>query len=136
MSQENETVAVAEAPVETAVAETPKAKSKTPKKKVAPPVTPTADKGPRSLGDGSKTPAERRLIVVKAMRKLGAVGATSSVTAAILVEKTGLTPYDVYCLLYKHYPLQVGGFVKQVQVEGVRGLSYHLTAKGQKTDPT
>jgi len=120
---------------ETAVETSIPAETETETKKATSTPEPTAaPRGDRSLGDNGK-PAERRLKVVKTMRKMGAVSATTAVTAADLVAKTGLTPYDVYCLLYKHYPLQKSGLVKQVQLEGVRGLSYHLTAKGQKSDP-
>lgn len=126
----------------------PKSKSATPKKAAAnkpkaaaakptPKKADTATVAPkgRSVGETDKTPAQRRMAVIKAMRGLGAVSATTSVTADRLATKCGMTRFDVYGQLYHTNHLQRDGFVKQVQMEGVRGLSYHLTAKGQKTDP-
>jgi len=97
--------------------------------------TPAVTAKVRSVGDTDMSPTQRRLAVIKAMRKIGAVSATTAATADLLAEKSGLTRFDVYGQLYHANPLQKNGFVKQVQVEGVRGLSYHLTAKGQKSDP-
>lgn len=120
--------------------ETSLAKPKTPPKS-----KPTATKTPkaaqtkpnvRSVGETDMSPAQRRLTVIKMMRKVGAISATTSITAEQLASKTGLTKFDVYGQLYHANPLQRNGFIKQVQVESVRGLAYHLTAKGQKTDPS
>jgi hypothetical protein len=66
------------------------------------------------------------------MRKLGARDPDTARTADELAAKSGLTRFDVYGQLYHTHRLATGGYVKQVQVEGVKGLSYYLTAKGLK----
>ena len=87
----------------------------------------------RSMSD--LTPAQRSAKVLGAMRKLGAVNGGSAVNVAAIAKKTDLGEYEVYCAMWGKGPLQSGGYVKQVKVEGVRGAAFHLTAKGQKGDP-
>jgi len=77
--------------------------------------------------------AEKRARFLKALKQLGAVSATTAVPAAAVVKRDGkLTPFDVYCQGYHKNELATDGLIKLVNVEGTRGLAYHLTAKGQK----
>lgn len=90
-----------------------------------------APKG-RKIGAVEKPVAERRQMLVKLMVKMGAVSPATAKTKGELAAKCGLTEFDVYGLLYHTHLLQTGGFVKQVKIDGVKGLCYHLTAKGLK----
>ena len=87
----------------------------------------------RSMSD--LTPTQRSAKILHAMRKIGAVNGGSAVNVATIAKKTDLGEYEVYCAMWNKGPLQDGGYVKQVKVEGVRGAAFHLTAKGQKGDP-
>lgn len=92
----------------------------------------TLARADRSMAD---VPAEtRRRELVKLLKKLGATSPTTARPVQYLAEKIGYTRYDVYCLVYHKYQLGVTGIVKTVQLEGVRGLSAYLTAKGAKID--
>lgn len=109
-------------------------KEKTPKKEKATKAegkTPKAKKS-RSVGDTDKSPAERRIMVVAAMIKLGATSATSGRTSDEIAATCGLTRFDVIGHLYYTHKLQTEGHVKQVKMEGARSLTYFLTAKGIK----
>lgn len=86
----------------------------------------------RTVNGTDKSVGERRLAVVIALRKMGATGEKAARTADELAAKTGLSRFDVYGQLYHTHKLQKEGFAKQCEVEGVRGLSYYLTAKGFK----
>lgn len=94
-------------------------------------------KAGRKVGNSGKSPAERRLVVVKAMRRMKATSTTNAVTAERLAKATGLTKFDVYGQLYHTHPLQTGEFVRQHREEAANGglgrtLYYYLTAKGVK----
>lgn len=135
------TTPVAETPAPAAPkAPKPKAKAAVKAAKPAPTKKPAAKKEKintvkkdRSMSD--LTPAQRSAKVLGAMRKLGAVNAGSAVNIATIAKKTDLGEYEVYCAMWNKGPLQSGGYVKQVKVEGIRGAAFHLTAKGQKGDP-
>ena len=87
----------------------------------------------RTVGEKAKGKApERRLAVVVALRKLGALSEKMARTADDVAAKSGLTRFDVYGQFYHTHRLQTEGYVKQCEVDGVRGLSYYLTAKGAK----
>lgn len=108
------------------------AKKSTPIKKPAAKAAPAVSKTGRTTGNSGKSPAERRWAIVSAMKSLGATNALSAKTADEIAKKSGLTRFDVYGHLYHTRQLQVEGYAKQVSHEEVRGLSYHLTAKGAK----
>ena len=100
------------------------------KKPVKPAAKKSAAAKDRSAAD---VPArDRRVALVKLLRKMQATSATAAKPVKALAERLGYNDYDVYCLAYHKYPLAAAGLVKTVQVEGVRGLSVHLTAKGAK----
>lgn len=126
-------VAVEAAKPKATAKKTPTKAAKPKPKAIAKPVKAVA-KAPkvRAIGDTDAPVAERRQIVVRAMIKMGATGATSARTADEISAKSGLTRFDVYGLLYHTNELQKSGYAKQAQLEGVRGLSYYLTAKGAK----
>lgn len=86
----------------------------------------------RTVNGTDKSVGERRLAVVIALRKMGATSEKAARTADELAAKTGLSRFDVYGQLYHTHKLQKEGFARQCEVEGVRGLSYYLTAKGAK----
>lgn len=115
----------------------PKAKAKpAPAKKEKP----KADKKEKATTGDRKvtsdlTPTQRHAKVLAAMRKLNAVNGSTAVTCEAVAAKSGLSKFEVYGSLWSQGPLQTGGYAKQCKVEGVRGTSYHLTAKGQKGDP-
>lgn len=155
MNDTDDTTAVAEAPTAAQTAPAPKpaakpkveAKAKTSAKKPAK-VTPAkkavangvhkttgtkvakAARAGRGMADVPA--AERRLALVRALRKAGAVSPGSARAIPDLAAKLGYTNYDVYCLAYHKYHLATAGIVKVCEVEGRRGLSVYLTAKGQK----
>lgn len=87
------------------------------------------------VSDTTKTPLQKTVSVLKAMRTLGALNAGSAVNVEKVSKKCGLNEFDTYGALYKTHRLQVELYVKQVKVEGIRGAAFHLTAKGQKGDP-
>lgn len=80
------------------------------------------------------TPAERRTMLLKAMKKLGATSAGAARTADEIAKKSGLTRFDVYGLCYHSHPLVTDKLVKIAKIEGVHGLSYYLTASGLKAE--
>lgn len=120
---------------ETTVTEAHIAKSAKPravKTKTTKPEKTTATKKTRDIGGTKLTVEQRRVAVVKAMTAMGATSATGAKTADQISAKSKLTRFDVYGILYHANKLQSEGYVKQVQIEDVRGLSYYLTAKGAK----
>jgi hypothetical protein len=102
------------------------------KKTPAEKVEKTAERPDRSAADAPVT--DRRIAVVKALRKMNATKATVAVSIGDLAAKLGYTHHDVYCLVFHQYPLVVEGFVALATTEEKRGLQAYLTAKGLKTD--
>lgn len=83
--------------------------------------------------------SERRVAVVKAMRKLGAVSATTAVTASAIAKAAGIPEDEVFRVkvvldVYRVTELVHNGFAKSVRPEGSRELAYYLTPKGKATD--
>lgn len=110
----------------------PTATKKSPPKKVADvkKAPPTRD---RSMSD---VPAsERRLALVKLLRKHRATSGASAIPASQIAEKLGYTAYDVYCLAYHKFPLARDGFVKTARREDSKETLVYLTTKGVNTDP-
>ncbi len=146
-TSENGGVAVAEAPAPKAKPKSNRAKSpealkkrldaaKAADKKASKPKVKAkkkaAGKTDRSAAD---VPAgDRRVALVKLLRKLGASSATAARPVPLLAEKLGYNQYDVYCLGYHKFPLAVGGFLKSVKHEGQKTVSFYLTAKGMKAE--
>jgi hypothetical protein len=82
---------------------------------------------------------ERRVAVVKAMRKLGAVSVGTAVTAGAIAKAAGIPDDEVFRVkivldVYRTSELTHNGFAKSVRPEGSRELAYYLTAKGKDTD--
>lgn len=103
-------------------------------------VKPTkAQKAPKVKLDRSMksdVPArDRRLALLKVLRKHQAVKATAAKPISFLAVKLGYNPYDVYMMTYRTSPLVGQELLKTVQHEDNRELSVYLTAKGVKTDP-
>jgi len=75
---------------------------------------------------------ETKVVVFKALRALGAKGATNARSAQEIAEKAGVTPRDVrhYC-----YHGRAGGLTDVAEIEGMRGYGFYLTAKGAKVNP-
>lgn len=109
-----------------------KSTNKTVKKPAKSTTTSDEPRSTRSVGDVTLSVDQRREKVVKTMIKIGANNATSAKTADQIAAKTGFTRFDIYGLLYHTNFLAQEGYVKQVKIEGVKGLSYYLTAKGSK----
>ncbi len=117
----------------TEATKTPAAKTKAPK------VAKPAAKKERAKLDRSMSdvPApQRRLAVVNLLRKLGAKSKTTAQPLGLLATKLGYTRYDVYILCYPKYQLSKEGFVVQHKEQGAKEVSYYLTAKGLKNDPS
>ncbi len=135
----NDQVATPEAP--TTAAPAPKV-PKAPAKPKAKPAAKKASTGPAKKTAASPVKqdrsaadvpvAQRRLALVKLLRKLGATKATTARQVSELAGKLGYTNYDVYCLAYHTYFLAEAGIVKTCVQEGERGLGVYLTAKGVK----
>lgn len=117
-----------------------KAEKKNPKKPAPKKTSAKAEKNgkvDRSMAD--VPPGERKSALVKALRKLGAVKASSVAKAQDLCKATGYTPFDVYGLVNgtsgkagsSPTCLSATGHVKVADHEDGRG--YYLTAKGIKT---
>ena len=116
--------------------------SKTPKAKASPKKVPAKAKPAKAASKKSvdramsDVPAkERRVNLVKVLRKMGAVDKESARPISVLAQKLGYTAYDVYCLTYHKFPLAKQGFVKVTEQEGHRDQCVYLTAKGQSTLP-
>jgi hypothetical protein len=107
----------------------PKAKAA---KKGLPKVAKKATEKVNRTATKGTTPAERTVSLLRAMRQLGATSVGTARPSADLAKKAGLTKFDVYGLCYHTHSLVVDGLVKIVKMEGTRGLSYYLTAKGVK----
>jgi hypothetical protein len=82
--------------------------------------------------------SERRVAVVKGMRKLGAVSESTAKTAIEIAKAAGIDQDDVYRVkvildVYRTNELVHNGFAKSVRYPGERELRYFLTKKGQTT---
>lgn len=130
-----------------AIAQDELAKTAEAKKPVAK-VKPTAAKksSPKKTADVKKATvkdrsmsdvpaAERRLALVKLLRKHRATSGATAMETSKIAERLGYTAYDVYCLAYHKFPLARDGFVKTARREDSKETLIYLTAKGQKTDP-
>jgi hypothetical protein len=78
--------------------------------------------------------SERRVKFLSCLQKKGADGPGTAISGSDLAKMLEFTEYDVYVLGYRTSPLVKNGLVKTAVIEGVRGLSYYLTAKGMKVD--
>lgn len=89
-----------------------------------------AKKTSRNMAD---VPAsDRRLALVKLLRKMGATSASVSRPIDVLADKLGYNQYDVYCLGYHKFHLAKQGMIKTVKMEDQKVVSYYLTAEGAK----
>ncbi len=78
---------------------------------------------------------DRRKAAITALRKLGATSGPAARSIREVAEALGYTHFDVYHLVGSaRFPLVGEGFVKLAKVEGQKGNSVYLTAKGLKTD--
>lgn len=126
-------VATAPVKVKRAPAKTkPAAKKKAPAKAAPKASANGKAKAKASRGMADVPAAQRRVALVKLLRKVGATGAGSAKPVSELAAKLGYTKYDVYCLAYHKYHLATAGILKTTTEEGVRGLVVYLTAKGVK----
>lgn len=75
---------------------------------------------------------DKKVAIFKAMKKMGAVGATNSKSATEIAEKAQVTSRDVrhYC-----YHAKAAGLVGVHEMAEIRGYGFALTAKGEKIDP-
>jgi hypothetical protein len=81
--------------------------------------------------------SDRRIAVVKAMRKLGAVSQESARTAGEIAKKAGIKEDDVAKVkiildVYRVTELLHNDYAKSYKEEGVRELRYFLTKKGRE----
>lgn len=79
---------------------------------------------------------DRRQAVVKAMRKLGAISASTARPAEDIAKKANFKGLDVvkvklHCDVYRGSELIKQGFANSTREEGSRSLLYYLTAKGK-----
>lgn len=89
-----------------------------------------AKKTSRDMADAPAS--DRRLALVKLLRKMGATSASTSRPIDALANKLGYNQYDVYCLGYHKFHLAKQGMIKTVKMEDQKVVSYYLTAKGAK----
>lgn len=75
---------------------------------------------------------DKKVAVFKALRALKATSKDNPKTANEIAGKAGCTPRDVrhYC-----YHARAAGLVGVIEVEGVTGYCFHLTARGAALDP-
>lgn len=138
-SQETETAAPATTAAPTAPAAT-KTGKKNGNKKATKPGKAKAPKAADSNGSGRHGVdrdhdlpwSDKKVAIFKAMKKMGAVGATNSKSATDIAEKAQVTSRDVrhYC-----YHAKAAGLVGVHEMAEIRGYGFALTAKGEKVDP-
>ena len=82
--------------------------------------------------------SDRRVAIVKALRKLRAFGLDTARTAMEISTSSGVDTKLVkhHCDVYLGAELVKQGYVESIRNEGVRELSYYLTSKGRETDFT
>ena len=75
---------------------------------------------------------DKKVAIFKAMKKMGAVGATAARSAVDIAERAQVTSRDVrhYC-----YHAKAAGLVGVHEMAEIRGYGFALTAKGEKIDP-
>ncbi len=131
-----------ENPVQDATPEAKKAARKSASKKAPAKGTKKAPVKKAPVRVTADAPAgERRVNVVKALRRAGAVSQTQAVPMADLAEKVGYSAYDVYGCVCGHSGktgsaptcLVATKHAAVCKHEGVRGLSVYLTKAGQRT---
>jgi hypothetical protein len=76
---------------------------------------------------------QKRVAVLKALKQMGATGATTAKSKLQVAAKSGLSGFDVYGICYHKNQLAVEGLIKQAEHQDVRGLCYYVTAKGLKS---
>lgn len=78
----------------------------------------------------------KRILIVKALQKLGAVSEDTSVPATEIVKKAGkdLSEHNVARYCSEGEPLVEEGLIRRAKMEGMP-MHYYLTAKGKKTTP-
>lgn len=74
---------------------------------------------------------EKKVKVLKTLKKLGATSPTSARSSAEVAKASGLSPRDVrhYC-----YHAKVSGLTGLAVSEDIAGYGFYLTGKGAKTD--
>jgi hypothetical protein len=75
---------------------------------------------------------DKKVAVFKALKKAGAVSASTAKAALEIAKLAGCTPRDV---LHYVYHAKAARLADVAEVEGIRGYAFHLTAKGAKLDP-
>ena len=77
---------------------------------------------------------DKRIAIIKAMRKINAIGATNGRPAAYIAERAkaeGISEQDIKHYCYKDNDLVTAGYVKSTELEESRSLCYYLTPKGR-----
>lgn len=113
-----------------------KAAKKAPKAANKAPAAKAVKDAPKTSADKGVLWSEKRVTIVKAMRKLGATSAATAKSAAAIAEKAGCKVSDVKHYCYYKQQLVQYGFVKiaTAESENQRGLAYYLTAAGVKAN--
>jgi hypothetical protein len=80
--------------------------------------------------------SDRRIAVVKAMRKLGCKSPETAKTAGEIAKKAGMPDDEVFRVkvildVYRTNELLHNGYAQSYREEGSRELRYYLTRKGQ-----
>lgn len=113
-----------------------KLKPAAPKKVMAPKkAAPKKEPAERDRSMSDVPASERRLALVKLLRKHKATSGATAIPLSVIAGKLGYTTYDVYCLSYHKFPLARDGFVKTANREDSKETLVYLTAKGVKNDP-
>jgi len=126
----------------TTAAKTPAATKKALAKK-APAATKVkkAEKVKADRSMASDPPAERKKALISLLKKMKVTGATKARPVAEIAERLGYTKFDVYGLVNgtsgkagsSSTCLVATGHAATASIEGERGISIYLTAKGAKT---
>jgi pyruvate/2-oxoglutarate dehydrogenase complex dihydrolipoamide acyltransferase (E2) component len=107
-------------------AKTPAKKAaKTPAKKA-----PVKKSAPAAEKEGGVRWSEKRLTIIRGMKKIRATSPTAARTAADIAGVCGMEEKEIKHYCYHKQQLATEGYIGIAKVEDQKGLCYYLTAKG------
>ena len=120
------------APKKTAEApkKAPKKAAKTPAKKAPVKKAPVKKSAPAAEKEGGVRWSEKRLTVIRGMKKIRATSPTAARTAADIAGVCGMEEKEIKHYCYYKEQLAIAGYIGIAKVEDQRRLCYYLTAKG------
>jgi len=105
--------------------EAPKKAAKTPAKKA-----PVKKSAPAAEKGGGVKWSEKRLTIIRGMKKIRATSPTAARTAADIAGVCGMEEKEIKHYCYYKEQLAVEGYVGIAKIENQKRLCYYLTAKG------